>query len=399
MKILFLTYDLPYPLDQGGKIRAYHLIKNLARKNEVTLFSFFRCQEQKQYLKKLNPFCSKIVLFKRIKVFSPSHFLVSLIPTLPLPAALYFSPKLERSLQYEVKNDSYDILHFESFYTSLFLNDKIKIPQVLGTENIEWKVYLEYAKNQKLPILRYPMILESLRTRWFEEKTWKKADVCLAVSNENAKEIKKVSSKKCLVIPNGVDFEFFKSRQKITDHKTPTLLFVGNFSYIPNQDTVRVLVKEIFPLIKKEIKNIRLLIVGSNPTREILQYVNADIKLRTDIKDIREAYTQADLLLAPIRAGSGTKFKVLEAMASGLPVVTTSIGIEGIKAEEGKEVIVRNDTREFANEVVKLLSDKSRRQNLGRAGRTLVENLYDWSQICKKLEKVYQELTYGKNKT
>lgn len=395
MRILFLTYDLPYPLDQGGKIRAYHLIKNLAKNHEVTLFSFFRHSTQRQNLGKLKPFCQKIVLFKRMRPFSLSHFLISLNPTLPFPAALYWLPQLKRKLQQETDKSLYDILHLESFYTSGYLQDKIKIPQVLGTENIEWQVYFEYAKRQKLPFFKYPMLLESLRIKWFEERTWRKADACLSVSQENLEEIEKVSGKKGYLIPNGVDLEFFQFR-KVINHRPSTLLFVGNFAYIQNQDAVRFLVKEIFPLIRKEAKTVQLLIVGRNPTREIEKYAAADIKIRTDIEDIREAYGQSDILLAPIRAGSGTKFKVLEAMASGLPVVTTSIGIEGIKAKDGKEAIVRDDPRELAWEVVQLLSNKSRRQQLGKAGRALVEKLYDWKEISKNLVKVYQELVYEK---
>lgn len=395
MKILFLTYDLPYPLDQGGKIRAYQLIKNLSQKNEITLFTFFRGSAQRQYLKQLEPYCQKIILFQRIRVFSPTHFLVSLIPTLPFPAALYWSPELKRRLENEVKTNAYDLLHFESFYTSLYLDEKIKIPQVLGTENIEWRIYLEFAKNQKFPFCKYPMMGESLRIKWFEERTWRKANACLAVSQENASEIERVTGKKCYLVPNGVDLEFFQPKP-VAKHEPPTLLFVGNFSYIQNQDAVRFLVKEIFPLIKKGTKTVRLLIVGRKPTKEIKSYASADIEIRTDIRDIREAYAQADILLAPIRAGSGTKFKVLEAMAFGLAVVTTEVGIEGIKAEEGKEVIVRDDPQAMSDEVVRLLADRKSRQKLGRAGRELVERFYHWSKITKELEKVYQKVVDGK---
>lgn len=393
MKILFLTYDLPFPLDQGGKIRSYHLLKNLSKNHQITLFSFFRRENQKQYLQDLQPFCQKICTFKRIKVFSPHHLALSFIPKLPFPIALYWSPQLKNQLCQEIKNSSYDLLHFESFYTSLYLDEKLKIPQVLGTENIEWRVYQEFAKKQKISFLKYPMVWESLRTRWFEQKTWQKADLCLAVSEENAREINQITGKKVTVISNGVDLQFFNYSPARQGQK---ILFVGNFSYIQNQDAVRFLVKKIFPSIKQRVPEAQLLIVGRHPTKEIKNYGSQEIQIRSDLEDIREAYHQATLLLAPIRAGSGTKFKILEAMASGLPVVTTSVGIEGIQAQNGKEAIISDKPHELSRQTINLLNDLHSRQKLSKAGRQLVEKYYSWPKIVKKLGKAYEELIHEK---
>lgn len=395
MKILFLTYDLPYPLDQGGKIRAYHLLKNLAKKHQITLFSFIRRPEQRKEKQALTPFCQKIALFPRMKVFSPAHFLTALRPNLPFPAALYWSAELKHRLRTEVQTGDYDLIHFESFYTSLYLDSEIKTPQVLGTENIEWRVYQDYALNQKLALFKYPMLLESRRVKSFEEKTWRKADLCLAVSQENSQEISQVSGKKVPLVPNGVDLDFFRF-QPAVNRQAKTILFVGNFSYIQNQDAVRFLVKEIFPFIKKKEKKTRLLIVGRNPTPEIKKYASPDIEIKSDVADIREAYAQADLLLAPIRAGSGTKFKILEAMASGVPVITTSLGMEGIKGKKGQAVIIADDPLKLAQETISLLTDSRRRRRLVQAGRRLVVSGYTWQKITHQLEKVYQELVYGK---
>lgn len=395
MKILFLTYDFPFPLNSGGKIRAYHFIKNLAKKHQITLFSFFRREEQKKYLSELKPLCQKIVLFNRIKAFSQSHLLKSIIPSQPFPIALYHSLQLKKALIKEVQSQKYDLVHFESFYTSLYLNKEFKIPQVLGTENIEWLIYREFSQKQKFPLFKALMNLETFRIKWYEEKSWTKADLCLAVSLENAAAIEKITRRPCPVIPNGVDLSFFNFHPPRQEAKT--LLFVGNFSYIQNQDAVRFLVKDIFPLIKKSTPQVRLVIVGRQPTKEIKKYAREDIKILENITDIRQAYQQADLLLAPIRAGSGTKFKIIEALASGLPVITTSVGIEGINAVDGCQVIVRDDSQALALAAIDLFNDFSLRQKLSRQGRQVVEKEYNWSLIVNKLEKAYQELINEKN--
>ena len=404
MKILFFTYDFPYPLDSGGKIRAYYLIKGLAKRHQVDLFSFYREEKQLKHLKKIKKFCRQVKLFKRRRLFSPAN--LGFLSFLPFPAALYYSPQIKKELSRAFQKEKYQFIHFESFYTSIYIDKELNIPQILGTENIEWKVYLDYAKQQP-PFIREAMIFEAFRMRRFEEGSWQKADICLAVSDENKQEIERSTKKKCFLVPNGVDFDYFKfnhltiqSRRKVEDprHKMsgpsnyPTILFVGNFKYIQNQDAGLVLVKKIFPIIKKEIKSAKILLVGKNPPKKIRNLVTESVILDSQLEDIRDAYFQADVLLAPIRAGSGTKFKILEAMASGVPVVTTKVGSEGIEGQDGQEFIIREKSEDLAKAVIELLENKDLKNKLILKARKLVEEKYSWEKINKELEKVYQSI-------
>lgn len=152
-----------------------------------------------------------------------------------------------------------------------------------------------------------------------------------------------------------------------------------------------VLVKEIFPLIKKEIKNAKLLIVGRNPTKEIRNLTTKDVFIDDQLEDIREAYHQAGVLVAPIRVGSGTKFKILEAMASGVAVVTTKKGIEGIEANNGEDVLVRESAENLAGAVIELVRNEGLRHKLTINARKLIEEKYNWKKIVQKLEKVYRK--------
>ena len=387
MKILFFTYDFPYLLDSGGKIRAYHLIKGLAKRHQVDLFSFYRKEKQLKHLKKIEKLCRQVKLFKRRKLFSPAN--LGFWPFLPFPAALYYSPQIKKELLKTSKKEKYQFIHFESFYTSIYLDKELNVSQVLGTENIEWKVYFDYAKQQS-PFIREAMIFEAFRMRRFEKRSWQKADICLAVSDENKQEIEKTTGKKCYLIPNGIDLEYFQFKKQETDNKEQKILFVGNFKYIQNQDAVLVLVKKIFPIIKKEIKNVKILIVGKNPPKKIKNLIAEDIILDSQLEDIREAYFQADVLLAPIRAGSGTKFKILEAMASGVPVVTTKVGAEGIKGKDGAHFLIRRDSKDLAQAVIKIIKEKQLAQRLIKKARTLVMEKYSWDQITKRLGEVYE---------
>lgn len=393
MKILFFSYDIPFPLDQGGRIRAYHLIKNLALRHEITLFCFYRKEKQLKELKFLKSFCTEIRPFRRRAVNSFLNLLS--LPILPFPAALYYSPRVAIDLRREVRLKPYDLVHFESFYTSMYVDDDILIPQVLGTENVEWRIYKSYAQQQSIPLLSALMKFEAWRTKKFEENSWKKTDVVLGVSRKNCREIERRAEKKAYLIPNGVDTARFKVKSsafaQAKKSQEKTVLFIGNQVYIQNQDAARFLLREIYPRIKRKLPQTRLLIVSRKKTTEIKNLVKGkkDVILR-DFEDIREAYNESGVLIVPVRAASGTRIKILEAAAAGLPVVTTKKGVEGIDAKDGREVLIRDRAAELALTTVEVLENNKLASSLAKNAEKLVREKYSWEKIVKKLEEVYQ---------
>lgn len=398
MKILFLTYDLPYPLISGGKVRAYHLIKNLSQNCQITLFSYYRSEEQKQYLPELRKHCQKIYLFKRRKPWSWQNLWRCFLTPLPFTAAVYYSPPLRKALIQELEGKNYDLVHFESFYPALYLPlvKKLGFKTVMGNENIEYRIYDRYTDSQKFFLLRWFLKLEVFRMRLFEERLWRLGDINIAISDDDAAVIKGITKKSCSIIPNGVDADEFTRIRHSKNRKK--IIFIGTLIYQANSEAIRFFLQEIYPEIKRQVREVKFLLFSWYKPDWLGKYlVDSSIKFIQDKETpASELLPQGDALVAPIRIASGTNIKVLEAMACGLPVVTTSVGIEGIKAKDGKEVIVRDHPKEFADEVIKLLGDKKRRQELGKAGRSLVEKLYDWSEIAKELERAYQGLINAK---
>ena len=394
LKILFLTYDLFYPLVSGGKIRAYYLIKNLARKHQITLFSYYRDENQKQYLTEIKKYCPKVFLFKRRKPWSWQNLLRSFLTPLPFASATYYSRDLKRALIKELKKNQYDLVHFESFYPALYLPlvKRLGVKTVMGNENLEYQVYARYASSRRFFLFRQLLKLEVWRMRLYEQRLWQLADVNLAPSGGEAKVIEKITKKDCSIIPNGVDPGVF-SQVKYRE-KAKTLIFVGTLIYQANDDAMKYFFKEIHPEIKKQKEEVEFILLSWYQPDWLKKYLaGQSVKLIKDKKTaVAEFLVKADVLVAPMRIAGGTNIKVLEAMAAGLPVVTTSIGIEGIKAKKGKEVIVADNPKNFAGETVKLLINRKRRQKLGLAGKALVKRLYNWTKITKKLEKAYQEL-------
>lgn len=392
MKILFLTYDLPFPLNSGGKIRAYYLIKNLSKSHRITLFSYYRHEEQRRDVAEMEKYCVGVRLFKRRPPWSWQNIGRCLLTSLPFTAATYYSNSLKEALEKELLDKRYDLVHFESFYPALYLPlvKKLGTKTLMGNENIEHRLYQRYADSHGF-CLRWFLKLEVLRMRFFEENLWRQADINIAVSANDARVIERVTKRSCPVIPNGVDPETYQ--KIITKGDGQSLIFVGSLIYQQNNDAMKYFLEEIYPLIKQKSSAVKLILVSWHRPQWFKNYLHD-----SSISFIRDRETpaveflkKAAILVAPIRIASGTNIKILEAMAAGLPVVTTTIGAEGLEVKDGRELVIADQPEEFASVVVGLLKDSKRRLELGSAGRVLVKRLSDWSKITGRLEEVYAE--------
>lgn len=390
IKLLFLTYDIPYPLNSGGKIRSYNLIKQLAKNFDITLYTYYRDEAQKKELGDLVNLCTKIIFFKRSKPWSLATILSSLLVNRPYLVSLYRNVNLKRQLLRDCQEKKFDFFHFESFYPALYLPlvRKHRLPAIMGNENIEYKVYSRYAKQKKL-LLKWIIFLEVLRMRWFEERLWNKASLNLAISPTDSRIIERVTKKKCLIIPNGIDSKSFtRCKGSITGNR---LLFIGSLKYRANEDAVRYYLENIYPLVARKNGQVALEIVSWYKPSWINKYLNnKSIKFTQDRKKHSSFFFEhSDIFIAPIRVASGTNIKILEAMAGGLPVITTKIGIEGIRAAKG-DIIVADSENEFANAILQLVKSKQKRDKLGENGFCLARKYYEWSKLIQPLINFYK---------
>ena len=315
--------------------------------------------------------------------FTPFPFLVS----------IYYSRTLQKAIKDELKNNDYQLIHSETFYVMPNI-PKTDVPILLVEQTIEFLVYQHFVETLFLP-LRLFLSLDVGKIKFWEKFYWNKAAKVVAMSSADKLVMEtEVPDRQVDIVPNGVDIdEFFKIKRK--KDKSFTILFVGNFKWLQNKEAVKLLVEEVFPKVKQKLPLATLWIVGRYPTDHIKHYRNSSIRVSEDIKDIKTAYERSDILLAPIYGPGGTRYKILEAMAGGLPVVTTSRGIEGLNATDGNEVIVRNDSSGLASATVNVLTNITLYQKLARNGKKLVATFYDWKNISKKLDTLYEEV--GKN--
>ncbi len=393
MKILMLTPYLPYPLLSGGQIRTYNLLKKLSSKHQITLFSLIKNEEEKQYVKELEKYCSKVKVFKRSeKPFTLKNVFKTVSSSFPF---LVIRNQAEGSLEAvkeEIAQEKYDLIHAETFYMMPHIPE-CQVPIILVEQTIEYLGYESYAK--KAPWFLKPLLnIDVKKIRLWEKHYWQKANRLIVMSEEDRQFIgKELNKEKIDVVANGVDTKWFaeKNRQ-LSD--VPTILSVGTFKWLPNIEAVDFLVEKVWPLIKSKIANANLLIVGNAPTAKVIAYGQNDpqITVAGRVEDIRDAFQSAHVLLAPVFSGKGTRYKILEAMASGTPVVASKIAVEGLDIIDGQHVLTSNDAETLADLTAKVLNDKNLWQRLSENGKEFVAKNYDWDLISQKLDRIYQEI-------
>lgn len=394
MKILFISALLPYPLHSGGQVRIYNLLKRLGKKHDITLATFLRSNEERRYISEF-PFCKKVEAVYRGHAWQPYYIAKSLLSTYPLLFTTYAHQELKGWIGRELESGRYDLVHIEPSYVWSAL-PKVLVPTVVCEHNIEYLGYKGYAQRFTFMPIRPFLMLDVSKLAWWERKVWQEATRIITVSSEDRDVIaKEVTGEKIDVVPNGVDLKEFVFKPK-KPNSSPVFLFVGNFSWLQNRDAVKYLVREIWPMLRRRLPKSQLRIVGRqapSDLREMIRKSNA--RLLDGVEDITSQYSNADMLIAPIRIGSGSRYKILEAMACGLPVITTRVGAGGLEVEIGRDMVLAETPEDFLLETQTLLSNQNLRTSIVKSARKVIEKSYSWEIIARQLERVWEK-TCGK---
>lgn len=393
MKILMLTPYLPYPLVSGGQIRTYNLLKHLSKSHDITLFALIKHESERKHLQELQKYCRTIRLFKRTeKPFALRNILLSGFTPYPFLVTRNLPLGMQVAVKAELDRGGYDLIHAETFYMMPNI-PPTRIPIILAEQTIEYLGYQDYMKKAH-PLLRPILAIDVAKIKYWERYYWQKADKLITMSLEDKMFIERELKKKTntSVVANGVDLEFFSKTRKALP-KEPTVLFVGTFKWLPNIEAVDEIVQKIWPLVKKELPTAKLKIVGYSPTAKIRGYGETDpsIQVMGAVDDIRDAFKTSHMLLAPIRSGKGTRYKVLESMITGTPVVATTLAVEGLDLQNQREVMIADTAEGLAQATIKLLRDKALQRQLGAAGQKVVRQGYSWDRIAAELDAVYNE--------
>jgi len=395
MKILMLTPYLPFPDSSGGQIRSYNLIKDLSKKHEIILFSLIKDDSERRFIPELTRYCSKVEVFKRSKSpWTLRNILLTGFGPFPFLVIRNLSPQESKAVEEEIKNVHYDLIHAETFYVMPHIPET-KIPILLVEQTIEYLVYKHYVEGSGNFLIKWLLSIDVAKLKYWETRFWKKADRVVAVSESDKKEmLKLVPGLEVNLVPNGVNLDFFDEK-KSWSSKNPRVLFIANFKWLQNVEAAELLLDEVFPLIRAKKSDVKLWIVGQHIPYEIMERRSSDIIIddlkEDDQEGIRKAYRESADFASPLKGPGGTRLKHLAAMAARLPLVTTSVGAEGLEAVDGKEVIIRNNPKGMAEAVLDVLGNKKMAEQIAKNARKLVEEKFSWYQMGDYLDRIYEK--------
>jgi len=396
MKILMLTPYVPFPPASGGQIRTLNLLKYLSKNNEITLISLYKNDKDKQYIPALKSYCKNIILCKRPE--KPWQFMTiwkALTSPDPFLIVRNYSSEARKAVDTVLENEVFDVIHAETFYIMPHIKNT-SIPIFLVEQTIEYKVYQHFVNS--LPIFLRPLfMLDIMKLKRAERYYWKKALLVGGVSEADRKEIRSLEpSINPVIIPNCAGDEMFVNKLTPKNLTRPTILFIGNFDWLQNTEAVKILAEKIAPIIKKKIPEARILVAGQNAHKKLPLKSNGNIEVislaQDDSETVLRLYKNSTLFIAPIFGPGGTRLKILAAMASGLPVISSQTGVEGLNLDDNKHVLIANTPDEFVDQTIRILNDEKLFESIRKCSYDLAVKEYSWKYIANKLEIVYKQI-------
>lgn len=397
MKILMVTPYVPYPPSSGGQIRTYNLLKYLSQNNEITLVALYKNDEEKKYESYLKKYCRKIYLCKRpSSPWQLKNIFKTIFSSSPFLVVRNYSDEAKTVINKLLSQEKFDVIHAETFYVMPHI-PQTKVPTVLVEQTIEYKVYKHFVNS--LPFyLRFFIYfdIDIIKLKYWERFYWKKANAVVVVSSSDEKLIKNEEPLlKTSIIPNCVGDEMIINKLEKKDLKSPAIFFQGNFFWLQNVEAAKFIINKIYPQLIKELPYVKVIIAGQN-AKKLGDMINKNINIvniePNDIDKVKELFKKNSLFIAPIFGPGGTRLKILAAMGSGMPVISSITGIEGLEVTNNKNVVIASDQQEFVAKIKQLLSNNDLYEKIRSNAYNLVKEKYQWSQTAKELESVYKNL-------
>lgn len=410
MRLLFLTPQLPYPPHQGTTLRNFNILKNLAPRHEIHLLSFGTQAEIQN--SPLREFCARIEIAPPPTRSLAQRALETFFHPLPDMARRLHSPALAQKLKTLLNENQYDVVQIEGIeMASAWLDERrttsdehvsssvLRRPPsvVFDDHNAEWTLQkTAYETDRKNPRRWHGALYSRIqfdKLKRFERDVCLNANAVVTVSLQDAEAVASLDARiKPIVIPNGVDCEYYVPSQEVCAKPLAeiSVVFTGKMDFRPNVDACVWFADEILPLLRQEIPLAHVSFVGQKPSAQVFALQErAGIEVTGFVPDTRPYIADAAVFAVPLRMGSGTRLKVLEAMAMGKAIVSTSFGVSGIACENGREVLIADDAREFAHAVALLMCDTEKARALGMNARKLAVEKYEWQKLVPRFEAIY----------
>lgn len=392
MKTILLTQVLPYPPDSGPKVKTWNLIKYLCQRHEVTLVSFTRGDQLKD-VERLRKICQRVETVPMVRniAFDIKAFLHSLLTRQPWMILRDDRGDMRRLVDRLVSETNFELAHADQLNMAQYALRVPGVKRLLDAHNALWQLYQRLAQTQPQGPKRWVLERDWRLLKSYEGKICHQFDAITVVSQEDRQALSEAMGSECpaTVLPITVDLEEFPPVKRTSE---PThIISVGTMYWPPNIDGMLWFLNEIYPLIQQQLPDIEFDIIGARPPESIKMFEKTlkGIHVHGYVDDPTPYLQNAGLMVVPLRAGSGMRVKILNALSQGMPIVTTSIGCEGIDVVHDQHLKIADSPQDFAAAVVDLLQNPLVANRLGEAGRELIKTKYDYRVAFQPLDSLY----------
>lgn len=385
MKIVYLVSRIPYPLEKGDKLRAYHQLKQLSKTHEVHLICLNDGEKNESAVKHLESICRSVTVYKLPKIKILFRLLFALFSKKPYQVHYFYDAGVAKKMNRQIIELSPDHVFSQLIRTSEYVKNLHSFPKTLDYMDAFSKGMYRRAETESVFIKPF-VKAEANRLTTYENLIFDYFDFKIIISEQDRDLIYHKNRKDILVIPNGVNEELVNDTSQY--EQKYDVLFHGNLSYIPNVDCVKYIVTEVMPLLVKFRPQIRLAISGATPSKKVIelckQFPN-NIVLLGFVEDIVATYKSAKLFFAPLQIGTGLQNKILEAMALNIPCVTSELCNNALKAKNEHQIITGKKPINYVNAIVKLLDEPDFSKSIANEGYLFVKNNFSWEKSTHEL--------------
>lgn len=395
MNIVFLSQRFLLPMDAGGKIRTGKILEQLAQQHSITIVSNVEFPQDEPYQQGILRLCTRFipVRWTEIKKHSPL-FLLRLIPQLfsryPVSVLNSSSRKLRLAVEQELSTGNYDVAICDFAQSALEFRKIRTVPTILFQHNVEAAIARRHLEQSGNALAKLFWWLQWKKMSAFEARACQRFDTVIAVSENDKTTFECLyQAQNVVTIPTGVDTDFFHPTPDVPEDDV-NVAFCGSLDWLPNEDAARFYIHEILPLIQQQIPAVTFTVVGKNPSPALQKLVqdHPEVTLTGWVDDTRPYLARSAVVIVPLRIGGGTRMKIYEAMAMGKPVVSTTIGAEGLPVTHNENILIADSPEVFAEKLLSLLRDSQTRRQIGRHARTFVEEHFAWKYVAREFSRI-----------
>jgi sugar transferase (PEP-CTERM/EpsH1 system associated) len=394
MRILWLKTELLHPVDKGGKIRTYQMLRRIGQAHDVTYLTLIRPGAPAEAQAKAREYCRQLIPIEHEEATKFSaRFYRDLAFNLssPLPYAIqkYRSAQMHEAVEQELRRGQYDAVVCDFLTPSVNFKPNGRTPAVLFQHNVESMIWKRHYETQHQPLKRALFHNQWQKMLRYERETCRQFDAVVAVSAADRDQMRdEFGIRNVFDVPTGVDTEYFRP---LGGQRAATeLVFTGSMDWLPNEDGIGFFIAEILPRVAEVVPDVKLTVVGRNPTARLREMAAADARITVTgrVDDVRPFINRAAVYVVPLRIGGGTRLKIYEAMAMAKPVISTTVGAEGLPLRDGRDLLLADDPETFARAILRTLEDERFARHLGEQARVLVCERFGWEHAARSFVEI-----------